>query len=200
MDIPPGEIRPFSQILQEANEELSRLNFSYEMLVVAHKEAKERAERLATQLKAAKVELRALAFKDDLTGLYNYRHFNEAMTRELARCERYQRPLSLVLLDVDQFKRINDTYGHPGGDLVLQTIATEIRKTTRHVDVVTRYAGDEFALILPETNQRGALVKAENCRAIVEAAQSSSTVRLFASRSVSGWLRWKAASRSIKKN
>ena len=171
LDIPPGGIRPFSQILQEANEELSRLNFSYEMLVVAHKEAKERAELLATQLKAANIKLRALAFKDDLTGLYNYRHFNEAITRELARCERYQRPLSLVLLDVDQFKRINDTYGHPGGDLVLQTIATEIRKTTRHVDVVTRYAGDEFALILPETNQRGALVKAENCRAIVEAAQ-----------------------------
>ena len=98
-------------------QELARLNFSYEMLVVAHKEAKECAERLATQLKAANIKLRALAFKDDLTGLYNYRHFNEAITRELARCERYQRPMSLVLLDVDEFKNINDTYGHPGGDL-----------------------------------------------------------------------------------
>jgi len=170
-EMPPGGLRPFSQILQEANEELARLNFSYEMLVVAHKEAKERAERLATQLKAANSKLRDLAFRDDLTGLYNYRHFNEAMTRELARCERYQRPLALILLDVDEFKTINDTYGHPGGDLVLQTIATEIRKNTRHVDVVTRYAGDEFALILPETGQRGALVKAESCRALVEAAR-----------------------------
>jgi diguanylate cyclase (GGDEF)-like protein len=170
-DMPPGQIRPFSQILQEANQELARLNFSYEMLVVAHKEAKERAERLATQLKAANCKLRDLAFRDDLTGLYNYRHFNEAMTRELARCERYQRPLALILLDVDEFKKINDTYGHPGGDLVLQTIATEIRKNTRHIDVVTRYAGDEFALILPETGQRGALVKAESCRALVEAAK-----------------------------
>jgi diguanylate cyclase (GGDEF)-like protein len=170
-DVAPGTMRPFSEILQDANQELAQLNLSYEMLAMAHKEAQEKAERLATGLRAANRELRDLAFRDDLTGLYNYRHFNNAMQKEIARCHRYGRPLSLVLLDVDGFKTINDTHGHPAGDLVLQAIANDIQKRTRTVDTVIRYAGDEFALMLPETDQAGAMIKAENCRQNIEALQ-----------------------------
>lgn len=170
-DVAPGTMRPFSQILQDANRELAHMNLSYEMVVMAHKEAREKAERLAEGLRAANRELRDLAFRDDLTGLYNYRHFNNAMQKEIARCHRYGRPFSLILLDVDGFKTINDTHGHPAGDLVLQAIANDIQKRTRNADTVIRYAGDEFALMLPETDQAGAMVKAENCRRNIEALQ-----------------------------
>jgi diguanylate cyclase (GGDEF)-like protein len=170
-DVPSGTMRPFSEILQDANQELAKLNFSVEMLLVTHRQTKEKAERLAHELRTANRELRNLAFRDDLTGLYNYRHFNNAMQKEIARCHRYRRPFALVLLDVDGFKTINDTHGHPAGDVVLQSIANDIQKNTRTVDTVIRYAGDEFALMLPETDRAGAMVKAENCRANIEALQ-----------------------------
>ena len=164
-DIAPGRLRPLSEILQLANRELAHLNLSYEMILLAHKEAKENAERLAKDLKAANRRLRELAFRDDLTGLYNQRYFNTALQREIARCQRYKRPVALILFDIDNFKKINDRYGHPAGDLVLQTIGNEVQRNTRSVDIVIRYAGDEFALLLPETGMAGALVKAESCRA-----------------------------------
>jgi diguanylate cyclase (GGDEF)-like protein len=190
-DVAPGMMRPFSEILEEANQELARLNLSYEMLAMAHKEAQEKSERLAEGLRAANRELRDLAFRDDLTGLYNYRHFNNAMQKEIARCHRYGRPFSLVLLDVDGFKTINDTHGHPTGDLVLQAIANDIQKRTRTVDTVIRYAGDEFALMLPETDRAGAMIKAENCRQNIEALQipiEGNTVRVTVSVGVASYI------------
>jgi diguanylate cyclase (GGDEF)-like protein len=168
-DIAPGAMRPASEILQEANQELGRLNLSYEMQLVTHKESERKAERLARELKSANERLSDLAFHDDLTGLHNSRYFNGLLEKETARSRRYHRPLSLILLDIDAFKNVNDTYGHRAGDHVLQAIANDIQRNTRQTDTVIRYAGDEFVLLLPETDQAGALAKAEACRANIEA-------------------------------
>jgi diguanylate cyclase (GGDEF)-like protein len=167
-EIDAAQMKPFSQILQEANAELSRLNLSYEMLVMEYKHAKEKADRLTLELQAANDNLRDLAFRDGLTGLYNHRYFQETMAKEISRANRYGRPLAIIMLDIDHFKNINDTYGHQGGDLVLQAISRLLEQTTRKSDIVARYGGEEFVLVLPETNLQAALTKAENCRSAVE--------------------------------
>lgn len=151
-DVPPGDMRPFSQILQAANEELASLNTSYEYLVVELMEAKEKAERLARELQNANRRLTDLAFRDGLTGLYNHRYFQEEMDHELDRAMRYERPFSLIIFDIDHFKKINDAYGHPVGDHVLIAVSRAAERAVRISDVVARYGGEEFAVILPEAN------------------------------------------------
>lgn len=101
--------------------------------------------------------LREQAERDGLTGLYNHRFFVEALEREFARSKRYRRPLSLLMMDLDGFKAINDTCGHQQGDRLLKQIATLLIQSVRFVDLAARYGGDEFALILPETDLREAL-------------------------------------------
>ena len=104
---------------------------------------------------------------DELTRLYNYRYFTQALEREIVRADRYHAPLSVVLFDVDDFKHYNDTNGHLTGNRALKRLAQLIKGSVRDVDVVARYGGEEFALILPETNKEGALVIAERIRAKV---------------------------------
>jgi diguanylate cyclase (GGDEF)-like protein len=167
-EIDPGNMRPFSQLLQEANDELRRLNFTYEQLVMEFKQAKEKAERLAGELQKANTKLRELVFRDGLTGLYNHRYFQELMKREMSRSVRYRSVLSLMMFDIDHFKRVNDTYGHPGGDVVLRKLAELVQASMRTSDVVARYGGEEFAVILPETDPGGCKVFAERLRRKVE--------------------------------
>jgi len=167
-EIDPGEMKPFSQILQEANEELGRLNMSYEHLVMELKQAKEKAERYAGELREANERLRRLAFRDGLTGLYNHRYFQELMDRELSRAARYGRPFSLILFDIDHFKRVNDTYGHLRGDIVLRAVSATVMRLTRESDIAARYGGEEFAVILPETDLKGGAVLAERLRREIE--------------------------------
>ncbi len=166
-EIEPGDMKPFSQILQEANEELGRLNLSYEQLTVELKQAKERAEKYAQELKSANETLREFAFRDGLTGLYNHRYFQDTMDRELGRVMRYKNPLSLIMIDIDHFKMINDEYGHPVGDIVLKAVSRSIQSTLRDCDIAVRYGGEEFAVILPETELQGALIVAERLRKVV---------------------------------
>jgi diguanylate cyclase (GGDEF)-like protein len=111
-----------------------------------------------------------LATTDGLTGLLNRRTFNVQLKGRLREAHRYDRPLSLLLLDVDHFKRVNDTHGHPAGDAVLQGVAKVAQKQARETDIVARYGGEEMALILPETDARGAHAIAERLRKAVEAA------------------------------
>lgn len=167
-DIDPGQMKPFSLMLQEANEELGKLNLSYEYLVIELKQAKETAENLARKLQSANNRLRAMAFQDGLTGLFNHRFFQENMDKELSKAIRYQRPFSLIMLDLDYFKKINDRYGHPAGDAVLKAISATINKTVRNSDIVSRYGGEEFAIVLPETPLKGAVILAERLRKNVE--------------------------------
>jgi two-component system NtrC family response regulator len=112
--------------------------------------------------------LRAQAITDSLTGLFNRRYFEENLQREVQRSNRYERPLSLVFCDIDDFKTANDRFGHPYGDKVLQALARLLERNTRASDLVCRYGGEEFALLLPETGKAGALVAAEKLRRVVE--------------------------------
>lgn len=167
-DIDPGEMKPYSQILQEANDELGRLNLSYEQLVLELKESKDQAERFANDLRRANEKLEELAFRDGLTGLYNHRYFQEVLSKELTRAKRYNRPLSLVLFDIDFFKKVNDNHGHPAGDKVLLQLAKAVQKAVRPSDIVARYGGEEFAVILTETNHVGLKIFSERLRRCAE--------------------------------
>ena len=169
-DIDSGNMKPYSQLLLEANEELGKLNVSYEQLILELKRSKEKAESLALELQNANQQLRELATKDGLTGLFNHRYFQEALDREISRALRYEKPLALILLDIDHFKKVNDTYGHPVGDIVIKLISAMMKKAVRESDLVARYGGEEFAAILPETELKGAAILAERLRRAVEAA------------------------------
>ena len=118
--------------------------------------------------------LETLATVDGLTGVYNRRHFLELADAEWARCERYHRPLSLIVLDIDHFKSINDCFGHDAGDAVLMDFAQLCRDRKRKTDVVGRIGGEEFAILLPETELAEALVVADRLRQKTE--QRSLTV------------------------
>jgi diguanylate cyclase (GGDEF)-like protein/PAS domain S-box-containing protein len=119
------------------------------------------------ELEAANAALEAMATTDGLTGLLNHRAFQERLAEEISRTERYNKPLSLMMLDVDYFKRYNDTHGHPAGDEVLRRIAETLRDSVRETDWVARYGGEEFVVILPQTDQIGAQIIAERIRATI---------------------------------
>ncbi|MCZ6689321.1 MAG: diguanylate cyclase [Planctomycetota bacterium] len=105
---------------------------------------------------------------DGLTSTYNRRYFDQNLTDEFQRAMRYRRDLSVVIIDLDNFKIINDSHGHLQGDVVLKEVAEIFRKSSRDVDTICRYGGDEFVLLLPETNKSRAQAKAENLRRLIE--------------------------------
>ena len=125
------------------------------------------AERLLDFFHRRERELIRLATTDPLTGLANRRAFFDALEIEVARSRRYPRPLSLLMVDVDGLRVVNDTRGHPAGDRVLAAI---LREGVREVDLPARYGGDEFAVLLPETPLDGAAIAAERLRAAVAGA------------------------------
>lgn len=115
-------------------------------------------------MEAENEKLRKLALTDSLTGISNQRYFWDRLRAEFSRAHRFTRPLSLVIFDVDLFKDINDQRGHLEGDEALKTIASILVKETRQMDIVARYGGDEFALLLPEIEVEGALQVATRLR------------------------------------
>ena len=114
-------------------------------------------------------EMRALARHDHLTGLLTRREMDRVLDEELVRSHRYGHPVSLVLLDLDHFKQVNDTYGHVSGDAALRWVSSIVSQCVRDTDRAARYGGDELAVLLPETDQVGACVLAERIRARVAA-------------------------------
>jgi diguanylate cyclase (GGDEF)-like protein len=116
------------------------------------------------QRAALEEELRRLARFDELTGLCNRRYLFDRLTQEMLRARRYGSPLSILLVDLDHFKRINDTYGHLMGDTVLATVASVIRDTIRATDIPGRYGGEEICIVLTETKSAGAQLVAERLR------------------------------------
>lgn len=113
-------------------------------------------------------QTRYMSVTDPLTGLYNRRHFEENLEREFLRASRYKSNLSFAIIDVDYFKKVNDTYGHSTGDYVLKEIAYLILKTFRKTDMVFRYGGEEFAVIITETPLEKAVIPLERLRKLVE--------------------------------
>jgi diguanylate cyclase (GGDEF)-like protein len=129
---------------------------------------------LATQISVAVENARLyqeteqLAVTDGLTGVNNHRYFQSFFERELNRAKRYKHPLALIMLDIDHFKKFNDKFGHPVGDLVLKTVTEILKQQAREVDLVARYGGEEFMLVLPETLKKDAVLLAERVRLAVK--------------------------------
>lgn len=120
------------------------------------------------------IRFKEMSITDDLTGLLNRCYFFEELSKELNRADRSGPPFSLIMLDLDEFKKINDTYGHLTGDMVLKKTADIIKKHMRSSDLPCRYGGEEFCIILPDTSIPGAMAKAEKLREDIATAQYDS--------------------------
>lgn len=140
--------------ITEANEKLQG------QLQTAEQKMAEQAEALESQM--------AMARTDGLTGVLNRRAFDDELGRRVSEFQRYRTPVSLLLFDIDHFKKFNDTYGHQTGDDVLCRVACTLAMVMRDVDLVCRYGGEEFAVILPATDLKGASLAAERARAAIE--------------------------------
>ncbi|MEL6344467.1 MAG: diguanylate cyclase [Myxococcota bacterium] len=150
---------------------LSRQRRELQALSDERQRALDRLQQEMARREALEEELRRQASTDELTGLSNRREFFARAANEITRCVRYNRQMSLVLLDIDHFKSVNDTYGHHSGDKVIVAIADLLRETLRiNVDLPARVGGEEFAVILPETDLDDARVAAERLRARISAA------------------------------
>ncbi|MCH7822806.1 MAG: diguanylate cyclase [Proteobacteria bacterium] len=112
-------------------------------------------------------KFREMAIRDGLTGLFNHRHTQERLSEEFARARRFQRELSIIFMDVDNFKFYNDTHGHQAGDVILETIGELMASVSRESDVVSRWGGEEFIIIAAETNKKQACALAEKIRILI---------------------------------
>lgn len=160
----------YIQYLEELNKGLNRINHEQQSLI----------EKLSHQ-----------ALTDGLTGLYNYRHFWERADAELKRANRYSESLSCLMIDIDNFKRINDRFDHQFGDLILKKISIIIRAPLRATDILARYGGDEFSILLPNTDYEGTQVISkkimERVRRFQFEARGSSSARVTISLGVSSY-------------
>ena len=123
---------------------------------------------LQNELIEANRRLAQLSITDGLTNLYNHRHFQDELGKHFVESARYDRPLSLALIDIDFFKKVNDTWGHAVGDMVLKKVAGLFKESIRHSDLAARYGGEEFGVIMPETDMEDAISFAEKIRELVE--------------------------------
>ena len=145
---------------------ITRESFSEVERVVLPKLQKEIG---SAYLNTQKIELlNSKSYVDELTHLYNRRYYNEHFPVEFKRAQRYQHELSLMFVDIDDFKEINDHYGHVSGDLVLKSVSNLIRKFTRSSDICIRYGGDEFLILLPETSRQAAFEVAAKLKKAVD--------------------------------
>jgi diguanylate cyclase (GGDEF)-like protein len=113
--------------------------------------------------------LKQQAIRDGLTGLHNRRYLDETLPRELQRAERQKQPVGIIMLDIDHFKRFNDTYGHDAGDTLLRAVGAVLQEHTRGDDIVCRYGGEEFMLVLPGASLAATQQRAEELRTEVQA-------------------------------
>ena len=167
-----------SQLLRENTQLIKELEASHARLSKANE-----------GLLSANHKLQKLASTDTLTLLYNRRYFEQVLKREVDRRNRYKLALSVVMIDIDHFKEINDTYGHEAGDKALRRVASVITESARTTDIIARFGGEEFVAVLPETEPESAAVFAERTRATLEAEEFSidgHEIKLTMSLGVSG--------------
>lgn len=148
--------------MRDSRDELKQIGHAFDEMAQS---LQDRDARLAQALH----DLREQASTDALTGLYNRRHFREVLQRELTRAKRHGSGIALVMIDLDYFKKVNDTCGHGAGDLVLREVGALLKENLRAGDTACRFGGEEFALILPESGGEGARLKAETLRRAVSA-------------------------------
>ena len=160
--------RPVQDIIQEANIRLSLLHLSYEEMNRELHQTKTDLQQLRQQLVERNQLLERLANLDGLTEIHNHRSFQNFLQAEVNRSQHNRSPLSLLLADIDHFKRFNDTYGHQIGDFILKELCKAVGQIIREYDLMARYGGEEFAFILPETDTEAARSVAEKIRSTVE--------------------------------
>ena len=160
MDGRPDEIGfmlgSFSKMLATIEAQAAEINSFAARLDSAYKE-----------LEATNSRLKEFSFKDEVTGLYNRRFFSVRLEEEVSRCRRFNHPVSVVLLDLDDYKGINDQLGHAAGDETLREVANLLLKHSRGINVICRYGGDEFAVLLVETSKAGARLYADRIRQVL---------------------------------
>ncbi len=162
---PPQSVQ---EILQEANIRLSLINLNYDQMNKQLIQTKIHLENLTRELEEKNKKLDNLANIDGLTGAYNHRFFQNVLEQECKRAARNNSTLALLLVDIDHFKKVNDTYGHQVGDFILAQFCKTLQNNIRQYDVLARYGGEEFVIILPETSVADALIVGEKLRAIIE--------------------------------
>jgi diguanylate cyclase (GGDEF)-like protein len=154
--------------LRDANGAINELNRSYHEVMSNLQAVLQEKEKLAAELKQASEELSTLALTDRLTGLANNRAFQESLARDMARADRQAAAISVLVLDLDDLKRFNELYGQATGDAALKAVSEVLVQATRVSDLLARIGGDEFALILPNTDVQGAKIVADRIRSNVE--------------------------------
>jgi len=150
-----------------------------------------RIVELQRQLTEVRDQLQHQAMHDSLTGIWNRNSVLDALDREISRASREKRPVAVAMLDLDFFKRVNDTHGHPAGDVVLKEMARRIRSSMRDYDSLGRYGGEEFMIVLPGCDEAGARSQAERIRRVVSAEPvqlSDKSITITASLGIALWL------------
>jgi diguanylate cyclase (GGDEF)-like protein len=163
--IPRGAEDEIGLMIETFNEMAMKITLSQAELQYKNKMLNSQNDRLHEMNE----RLERLSVTDGLTGLFNHRHFWNLLNTELTRVNLNQGHLALVLMDLDDFKKVNDRFGHSVGDQLLQTVADVLSDTVRDTDIVARYGGEEFAVLLPDTDENGVQQVAEKIRASVEA-------------------------------
>ena len=160
--------------------ELGELTNIINRMASALQHERENLERSVSErtkeLQDANARLERLAVTDGLTGVFNHRRFQEQLQAEIVRAERHKRPLGVLMVDVDFFKKVNDAMGHPAGDELLRRLAEVLSADLRQTDLIARYGGEEFAVLLPETSKGEAMQVAERMRLAVETKINDGTI------------------------
>lgn len=161
-----GELR--QQLTPKSNDEVGALVVAFNEMSASLAEAHEELKTSSAKIQEQAAKLKELSVRDELTGLHNRRHFNENATLLLSQARRYDQPFSVMIGDIDFFKRINDNFSHAIGDEVLRHVARLLREGTRASDIVARYGGEEFVIAFPQTPVESAAQYCDRLRAVIE--------------------------------
>jgi diguanylate cyclase (GGDEF)-like protein len=164
-----GEVRPDPTDLAAMMSAFSRSLVIVEQQAVEIKLLAHRLEQAYSNLESTNARLKEFSFKDEVTGLYNRRFFSIRLEEEISRYRRFNHPVSVVLLDLDGFKEVNDELGHAVGDASLRETGEVLLRYSRGINVICRYGGDEFAVLLVETSKGGARLYADRIRQVLAA-------------------------------